>query len=263
MLADSLRSTWAGGGQSIGCWLSLPSPYCAEAMSRLGFDWVCIDLQHGLLSYSDLPLLLPAVGNGSAVPLVRVPWNAPAEIMKALDAGAAGVIVPMVNDRTEAERAVSACRYPPAGQRSFGPIRAALAAGPGYASRANESVLCLVMIETQAGLDNLDAILATPGLDGVYVGPSDLALALGLPPKGDTDEPRHAAAVGHILERCRAHGVAAGIHTSSLAYARRYLEAGFQFVNLGSDAGFLVGAAGRDLAAARGAAPAPEESTGY
>jgi len=169
----------------------------------------------------------------------------------------------MVNDRTEAERAVSACRYPPAGRRSFGPIRAALAAGPGYASRANESVLCLVMIETQAGLDNLDAILATPGLDGVYVGPSDLALALGLPPKGDTDEPRHAAAVGHILERCRAHGVAAGIHTSSLAYARRYLEAGFQFVNLGSDAGFLVGAAGRDLAAARGAAPAPEESTGY
>jgi len=260
---QSLREAWAEGRQSIGCWLSFANPYCAEAISRLGFDWVCIDLQHGLLDYVDLPVLLPAIGNGAAVPLVRVPWNSPPDIMKALDAGAAGVIVPMVNNRAEAEQAVRACRYPPLGQRSFGPIRAAMAAGPGYAAGANDTLLCLVMIETQAGLDNLDSILETPGVDGVYVGPSDLALALGLPPKGDTDEPRHAAAVAHILARCRAHGLAAGIHTSSLAYARRYLEAGFQFVNLGSDAGFLLGAAGRELAAARGAAPAASESTGY
>src|SRR5690606_25334911 len=149
---------------------------------------------HGLLDYSDLPVMLPAISNSAATPLVRVPWNEPYEIMKALDAGAYGIIVPMINDRADAERAVAACRYPPGGNRSYGPIRAALYGGSDYAREANGQVACIGMIETQAGLDNVDDIVSTPGLDAVYIGPSDLSLALGLPATGDSDHPEHQRA---------------------------------------------------------------------
>lgn len=242
---------WREGGQTVGCWLSLANAYTAEALANLGFDWVCVDLQHGLLDYQDLTVMLPAISTGSATPLVRVPWNEPAAIMKALDAGAYGVIVPMINDRAEAERAVAACRYPPAGYRSYGPIRAALYGGRGYAQEANDQIACIGMIETAAGLANLEEIVTTPGLDAVYIGPSDLALAMGLPNTGDSDHPEHAAAVARIREACQRAGIAAGIHTSSLAYTRKYLADGFNLVNLGSDAGFMMRAAMADLTAAR------------
>lgn len=247
----------------MGCWLSLANAYSAEALANLGFDWVCVDLQHGLLDYADLTTLLPAISTSAATPLVRVPWNEPYEIMKALDAGAYGVIVPMVNDREEAERAVAACRYPPDGMRSFGPIRAALYGGRGYALEANGEIACIAMIETRRGLDNLEDIVATPGIDAVYIGPADLALALGLPPTGDTDHPEHAAAVTRIREACHDAGIAAGIHTSSLEYTRKYLSAGFNLVTLGSDAGFMMRAAAQDLAAVRKDAGEPRERTGY
>jgi 4-hydroxy-2-oxoheptanedioate aldolase len=263
MRENTVLKTWREGGQTVGCWLSMANAYSAEALAGLGFDWVCVDLQHGLLDYKDLTAMLPAISTSDTVPLVRVPWNEPYEIMKVLDAGAYGVIVPMVNDRAEAERAVDACRYPPAGHRSFGPIRAALYGGRGYAAEANDQIACIAMIETEAGIANLEEILTTPGLDGVYIGPSDLALALGMPPAGDNDDPKHAATVQRILDGCRSHGVAAGIHTSSLAYTQRYLEAGFNFVTLGSDAGFMLRQAGHDLAAARGSVAGEREKTGY
>ena len=263
MRKNTALTRWREGGQTIGAWLSLANAYSAEALAGLGFDWVCVDLQHGLIDYTDLTYLLPAISTTSATPLVRVPWNEPYEIMKALDAGAYGVIVPMVNDRAEAERAVAACRYPPDGHRSFGPIRGALYGGRGYAAEANGQLACIAMIETREGIANLDEILSTPGLDGVYIGPSDLALALGLPPTGDNDEPEHVATVQRILDACGRHGVAAGIHTSSLAFTERYLEAGFNFVTLGSDAGWLARAAAQDLSAARGSVLAEREKTGY
>lgn len=247
----------------MGCWLSLANTYTAEALARLGFDWVCVDLQHGLLDYADLTRLLPAISVSDATPIVRVPWNEPYEIMKALDAGAYGVIVPMVNNRAEALQAVAACRYPPDGNRSFGPIRAALYGGRGYAEQANGQIACIAMVETREGLDNLDEIVTTPGLDAVYVGPSDLALALGLPATGDTDEPEHVAAVTRILAACKRAGIAAGIHTSSLAFSQRHLAAGFNFVTLGSDAGFMMRAAARDLAAVRAGGVERRETTGY
>ena len=171
--------------------------------------------------------------------------------MKALDAGAMGVVVPLVNTRAEAEAAISACRFPPDGTRSFGPIRAALYGGRGYVAEANSQIACIVMIETQQGLANLEEIVSTPGLDGVYVGPSDLAYALGLPPVGDTEDARHLEAVGKILQTCKRHKVPAGIHTGGLDYTRRRLAAGFDFVTLGSDAGFMMQAVTRDLAAAK------------
>jgi 4-hydroxy-2-oxoheptanedioate aldolase len=263
MRVNTALQAWRDGRQTIGCWLSLPSPYAAEALSKLEFDWVCIDLQHGLIDYTDLTHLLPAISASDATPLVRVPWNEPYEIMKALDAGAYGVIVPMVNNREEAARAVAACRYPPDGNRSFGPIRAALYGGRGYAREANAHIAKIVMIETQEGLDNVEEIVTTPGVDAVYIGPADLALALNLPAVGDTDHPVHAAAVARIHEACRRAGIATGIHTSSVDYTRRYLAAGFNMVTLGSDAGFMMRAATQDLAQVRETAPREQEKTGY
>jgi 4-hydroxy-2-oxoheptanedioate aldolase len=220
-------------------------------MAHLGFDWLCVDLQHGLIDYTDLREMLPAISTSETTPLVRVPWNEPYEIMKVLDAGAMGVIVPMVNNRAEAERAVASCRYPPQGYRSFGPMRAALYGGAGYAEEANREVACVVMIETAEGLAKVDEIASTPGVDGVYIGPSDLALAIGLRPVGDFGVTAHVDAVARIQAACRARRVALGIHTTSAEATRRYLDAGFQFVTLGSDGGFLGRAAASDLRAVR------------
>ncbi|MDA1076742.1 MAG: aldolase/citrate lyase family protein [Proteobacteria bacterium] len=263
MRANATLARWRNGEQTIGCWLSMANAYSAEAMGRMGFDWACIDLQHGLIDYQDLTYMLPALSTSETTPLVRVPWNEPYEIMKVLDAGAYGVIVPMVNNREEALRAVAACRYPPDGNRSFGPIRAAMYGGRGYAAQANGQMACIAMIETAQGLENLEEVASTPGVDGLYIGPSDLALALGLPPTGDNDHPKHAEQVQRILDVCRKYKIAAGIHTSSLEYTRKYLKAGFNMVMLGTDSAFMMQAAGSQLAAARGTAQEKREKTGY
>jgi len=247
----------------IGYWSVLDCPVATEWLAHVGYDYMALDLQHGLIDYPDLIAMLPAISTTETTPIVRVPWNEPYEIMKALDAGAYGVIVPMVNNREEALRAVTACRYPPDGLRSFGPIRAALYGGRGYSLEANAEIACIVMIETAEALENLHDIVTTPGVDGVYVGPSDLALALGLPAIGDNNHPMHVAAVERIRVACAEAGVAIGIHTSSVEYTRRYLAAGFQFVTLGSDSGFMGRAANEDLRAARDTAKRDLEKTGY
>ena len=251
MRTNKALAAWRRGEQTLGGWLSLGNVHSAETMAGLGFDWLCIDLQHGLLDYKDLTLMLPAISTTETIPLVRVPWNEPYEIMKALDAGAYGVIVPMIDNRAQAERAVAACRYPPHGNRSFGPIRAALYGGKGYAQQANAEIACVAMVETADGIENVDEIAATPGLDGIYIGPSDLALSLGLRPTGDNSDPTHAETVARIQAACRKHGVAVGIHTSSQAFTRRYLDMGFNLVTVISDLRAMLRAAGEDLAAAR------------
>ncbi|MCP5180375.1 MAG: 2,4-dihydroxyhept-2-ene-1,7-dioic acid aldolase [Pseudomonadales bacterium] len=263
MRENTALAAWRRNEQTIGCWLSVANAYTAEAIANIGFDWVCVDLQHGLIDYQDLTIMLPAISTTNTVPIVRVPWNEPYEIMKVLDAGALGVIVPMVNNRAEALQAVSACRYPPVGNRSFGPIRAALYGGKGYAQEANGQVACIVMIETREGIDNVEEIVTTPGLDGVYIGPSDLALALGMPPVGDQRTPEHRAVVERILKACRTHGVAAGIHTSSLEYTQEYLRLGFHFVTLASESQHMVQGAAQALARARGTQQEARENTGY
>ena len=263
MRENSSLAAWQRGEQTIGLWLSLANTYSAEAMSKLGFDWVCVDMQHGLIDYTDLVNMLPAISNSDAMPLVRVPWNEPYEIMKALDAGAYGVIIPMVNNRKEAEQAVMACRYPPLGNRSFGPIRGALYGGRGYALEANDQIACIAMIETAEGIANADEIMSTSGLNGIYIGPADLALSMGLPAMGDQPQDEHLVVVKELLEKCRAHKIAAGIHTSSLEYAQKYLALGFNFVTLGSDSGHMAKNAARELAAARGTAETKRESSGY
>jgi 4-hydroxy-2-oxoheptanedioate aldolase len=263
MRKNAALAKWRAGQQTIGGWLSLANTHTAELMASAGFDWLCIDMQHGLLDYGDLRHMLPAISTTETTPIVRVAGNEPPAIMKVLDAGAMGVIVPLVNNRAEAAAAVAACRYPPDGGRSFGPIRAALYGGRGYAAEANDEIACIVMIETKEGIANIEEIVTTPGLGGVYIGPSDLGYALGLPPRGDSDDPLHLATVGRILDSCKAHKVPVGIHTGGLDYTRRRLEAGFDFVTLGSDAGFMMQAVTSELAAARGAQKREREATGY
>ena len=263
MRKNKVLARWRQGEQTIGAWLSLANTHTAELMANAGFDWLCIDLQHGLLDYQDLLHMLPAISTTATLPLVRVSANDPGEIMKVLDAGALGVIVPMVNDRAEAERAVAACLYPPKGNRSFGPVRAALYGGSNYAGEANDEIACIAMVETREGLENLEGIVTTPNLGGVYIGPSDLGLALDLGPTGDSDDPAHLKAVTRIRDVCRTHGLPVGIHASSLPFVQRRLDAGFNFVPLGSDAGLMMKAAYQDLAVARGAGEKRQEGTGY
>ncbi len=241
---------WREGKQTVGAWLSVAASYSAESMAHAGFDWLCIDTQHGLIDYPDAVHMLQAISTTHTIPFVRVPWNDPATIMKMLDAGAYGVVVPLVNNREEAERAVAACRYPPAGIRSSGPARAAMYGGSGYQSWANDEIACIVMIETADGLDHLDDILSTPGVDAAYIGPADLAYALDLEP--GTDDPKHAEAVRRIFDAAQRHGVAPGIHTGSAEDTTAYLRMGFQMVTLGSDSGFMRAKAAADLAAVRG-----------
>jgi 4-hydroxy-2-oxoheptanedioate aldolase len=235
MRINRVKRLWAEGKAALGGFLSIPSGFSAEVMAHTGLDWICIDMQHGCIDYSDAVGMLTAISTSDATPFVRVPWNEPSMIMKVLDAGAYGVIVPMVNNRAEAERAVAACRYPPQGIRSMGPNRVLLYAGNDYQPNANREVTCAVMIETADGIANMDEIASTPGVDAVYIGPTDLALAMGLPPRMDNTDPQHAEMVARILAACQRHGVVAGIHTGGSAFSQRCLDQGFKMVMLATD----------------------------
>jgi len=225
--------------------------FSAELMARSGFDYICVDTQHGMIDYSDSWEMLQAVNLGTATPLVRVPWNEPGVIGKSLDAGARGVIVPMVNTREQAEAAVRACRYAPVGGRSVGPTRVLRQEGPGYVSEANADTAVIPMIETVEALHNLDDILSVPGLDAIYVGPSDLSLSLGLPPANNDGTPAFDEAFDAILDGCRRHGVIPGCHTVSELCQRR-VEQGFRMITITSDVVALSRALAEELERARG-----------
>ena len=252
MRQNALRQAWAEGRRTANGWLSIPSSFAAEVMAHQGWDSLTIDLQHGMVDYHTTVGMLQAISTTDVVPMVRVPWLDPGIVMKLLDAGSYGVICPMINNGAEAETFVRACRYPPRGNRSMGPIRATLYAGDDYARHANETVLAIAMIETAEALDDLDAIVATKGLDGIYVGPSDLANALGCPPVLDPVEPTVVAAVEHVLRSAKAAGLWAGIHTGAPAYARRMHELGFDFISLASDSRLLALKSQESLAEIRG-----------
>lgn len=234
--------------RAAGYWVVLDSPVSTERISRLGYDYVCIDAQHGLLDYSGILRALTAIdAGGRSVGMVRVGANDAFQIGQALDAGAAGVIVPLVNSADDAARAVAAATYPPQGIRSYGPMRSALRVGPNPAE-ANASIACVAMIETPEGLENVEKICAVPGLTGVYVGPSDLCLAVGGAFPGD---PAVAEAFEAALERVRTAaaeaGIAAGIHTASGEDAARRLGQGFTFATISCDLVHLERAAADHL----------------
>jgi len=228
-------------------WLSVSHGFTAEVMARQGFDVLCVDMQHGTTDMSDVWPMLQAISQTDTVPVVRVPWNEPATIMKALDLGAYGIIVPLINTAEDAAKAVAACRYPPVGMRSSGPVRAVHYGGADYLAKANDEIVVMAMIETKEGLDNLDAICATPGLDAVYIGPSDLSFALGMAPRGDNPDPVHVATCDRIREAAHKQGIKACMHCASAAFAAGAVKRGFDLVMLTSDLASMVAGARRQL----------------
>ncbi len=242
---------WRDGVPSYGAWINLPDIHVAETLARLGTDWLCFDLQHGLMDYRDLTVLLPAITGLQVTPLVRVAGNQPDQIGKALDAGVQGVIVPMVNSVEDAERAASACRYPPNGTRSVGPMRDAMLEGLSYLATANGQVACIAMIETEQGLANVEAIAAVDGIDALFVGPMDLCYGLGLAP-GSFADPIFTAAIERIKAACKAAGIAAGMFGYNAEMAASSIASGFQFASIGTDISFLRSGAQQALATARG-----------
>src|SRR3954468_15527004 len=215
MRPNLLRSLWQAGGAAVNGWLAIPNGFSAETMAHQGWDSLTIDLQHGVVDYQAMVGMLQAISTTPTVPVVRVPWLEPGILMKTLDAGAYGVICPMVNTREDAQKLVAWTHYAPRGTRSFGPVRALLYGGADYPQHANDTIVTFAMIETAQALDNLDAIMSVEGLDAVYIGPSDLSLALGCRPVFDDVDKPVGGGVAHILARAKAHGVVSAIHNGT------------------------------------------------
>lgn len=254
MIKNKLKASWENGEATLNGWLSIGSPFVAEILAEQGYDSLTVDIQHGALDYSAMLPMLQAMRASGAVPIVRVPWLEPGAIMKALDAGAMGIICPMINTRAEAEELVSYMRYPPDGTRSFGPSRAVFSAGENYAAEANDEILCLAMIETAEGVKNVKEIAATPGLDGLYIGPSDLTLGVTngrLAPGFDREEPEIVEVIHAILQEAKSAGIRAFLHCGKPDYAARAIEWGFDAVTLMNDVRLLASSARASVDAVR------------
>jgi len=262
MRENRLRTMWQADQAVVNGWLAIANSFSAEVMAHQGWDSLTIDLQHGVIDYQAMVTMLQAISTTATVPVVRVPWLEPGIIMKALDAGAYGIICPMINSREDAQKLVAYSHYAPRGTRSFGPVRALLYGGADYPAEANDTIVTFAMIETAQALDNLDDILSVEGLDAIYIGPSDLSLALGCTPTFDDLDPKAAAAVDHILARAKAHGVVAGIHNGSPEAALVRIAKGFQFVTVSSDARLMAAGAQQVMAEMRAGQALPAAS-GY
>jgi 4-hydroxy-2-oxoheptanedioate aldolase len=259
---NKVKSIWANGGAVVNGWLGIPSSVSAENMAHAGWDSLVIDMQHGLVDYSSAVPMLQAISTTATVPMARVPWNLPDLMMKILDAGAYGIVCPMINTRAQCEEFVSNCRYAPKGRRSFGPTRAILYAGADYAKYANDTIITMAMIETAEAMDNLDAILTTPGLDAIYVGPADLGLSLVGIPSADPTNETTVGAIKTIVEACKRHKIVAGIHCFAPAYAKEMIKLGYQLVTLASDNALLANMAKSTVAQMREGMPAAGAKAG-
>lgn len=226
----------------------IPSATSAEEVARAGFDYCCIDMQHGLVDYPNAVEMIRAIQLGGSAPFVRVPWNEPGIIAKMLDAGAQGIIIPMVNSVTEAEAAVAACKYPPVGNRSHAPTRGARDFS---LEDINSSTVCAPMIETAQALSFVDDILEVPGLDAVYVGPSDLSVSLGFGPGNSDGEEAFDNALARVVAACESHQIIPGIQANpSLASDR--VSLGFRLVTVAADIFQLADTMASSLEAAKG-----------
>jgi len=257
MRKNTLKDIWSRGEAVINGWCSIPSSFSAEIMAHQGFDSITIDMQHGLVDYQVAVTMLQAISTTGVIPLTRVPWNDPARLMKILDAGSYGVICPMINTVEDAESLVTACKYPPQGFRSFGPIRAkyygggSTHGGGDYHNYANEETLVMPQIETREAIKNLEDILDVPGIAAIYIGPSDLSMALGKEPRKGQSDPEVVEARTYILETAKKKGIPAGIHTNSTAVAVDMIRQGFQLTSIQSDDRFLMSKAKEEVQAVR------------
>ena len=236
MRPNKIKQMMKEGKPVINGWCAIPSTVSVEAMAHQGWDSLTIDMQHGLIDYTNALPMMQTISTTDVTPLARVNWNEPGQIMKILDAGCYGVICPMVSNRNEAENFVKSCLYPPLGYRSFGPVRGLIYGGSDYAEHANNELLKFAMIETKESLEKLDEIMSTPGLDGIYIGPADLSLAINEKPGFDRAEDTKAyTEILRILEHAKKNNIFAGIHNGSSDYAKKMIDKGFNFVTIGSD----------------------------
>jgi 4-hydroxy-2-oxoheptanedioate aldolase len=243
MTVTAFNDLWQSDSPMIGTWCSIPSPYVVELIGSLGFDWICVDVQHGFIDEGALPSMLRAAEVAGVAALVRTRWNEPAGIMRALDAGAAGVIVPLVHTAAEAAQAAGACRYPPEGERSYGPMRPLVDGAP-----VGRDALCVVMVESVRAVDVVDEISSTAGVDAVFVGPGDLSLSAFGTRGSDV-----SALSARVASACAASGVVAGTTCSTGADAPAAFEAGFRLLTVDWDMGMLASGGRATLGAARAA----------
>lgn len=231
-----LRDTWAAGRPAVGVWSMLADPVVAELLGACDADYVVVDLQHGAATWADLPTICQAMRAGGRAPLVRVPWNEPVHLMRALDCGAAGVVVPLVDNAEDARRAVQACSFPPAGTRSWGPMWSGVRPdGALPPAEQDAGVLCVVMVETRAGVDAVAEIAAVPGVDAVYVGPNDLALGCGFGRATYRDSADVDALLQHVVDACRTAGTVVGLHCSDTEMATHWAGRGVRMVTTATD----------------------------
>lgn len=251
-MPESLKMRWQRGDVTLGAWCNIPSSLTAEILAKGGFDWVLIDMQHGCMDYSTAVEMIRAIDLAGIPSLVRVPWNEPGIVGRMLDAGAMGIVAPMIQDADEARRLVEACLYPPLGRRSLGPIRVMARDGMGYVASANDRVCVIPMIETVEALAAVEEIAAVPGVDALFVGPFDLSFSLGLRPGDNDGEPGFDDALIRINAAARANGIATAVlSTAKLAPLRA--SQGFRMISVMADSQALGAAAHASLAAARGA----------
>jgi 4-hydroxy-2-oxoheptanedioate aldolase len=253
-MKNAIKALWEQGRPAVNGWLSIANAFTAEIMADQGYDSLTVDLQHGVIDYQTMVSMFQAMRASRVTPLARVPWLDPGAIMQVLDAGAYGVICPMINTGDEAARLVSYVRYPPRGIRSFGPTRARLAIGDDYGAHADDEILCFAMIETRDAMDNLEAIVATPGLDGVYIGPADLTLGLTgrrYPTGFDRTEPEMVDAIRRILATAHGAGIRAALHNGTADYAAKAINWGFDLVTVSNDVRLLADAARQSVARVR------------
>lgn len=247
MKKNKVKELWREGRAAIGAWLSLGSPIVAEIIANIGFDWVVIDTEHASVDIETTQSIIQAMFGTDTVPIVRVPWNDPALIKRALDAGAYGLVIPMVNTKEEASKAVQASRYPPLGIRSYGGPRVRLYGGDDYFAHANEEIALIVQIEHIEAVKNIDKILSVEGVDAFFIGPNDLAASMEIKLGLDNPDPRYIEAVNKVLASGKKHNVPGGILVSSPEAANQRIEQGFQFIGLSSDESFLRNAASAAL----------------
>jgi len=244
---NRVKELWREGKAAIGTWLALGSPIVAEIIANLGFDWVVVDTEHAAIDIETTQAIIQAISYTNTVPIVRVPWNDPALIKRALDAGAYGIVVPMVNSREDAVKAVQASRYPPVGMRSVGGPRFRLYGGVDYFEHANEEILVIVQIEHIDAVNRIEEILSAKGIDAYFIGPNDLAASLGVKLGLDNPDPRHIAAVNKVLEAGKRCHIPGGIQVGSPEAVNQRIAEGFQFIALSSDEHFLRSTASASL----------------
>jgi 4-hydroxy-2-oxoheptanedioate aldolase len=251
-MVEPLKDRWRRGEVTLGAWCMIPSSLTAEILAKGGFDWVLIDMQHGCMGYETAVEMIRAIDLAGITPLVRVPWNEPGIIGRLLDAGAMGIVAPMVNAMNEAQGLVDACRYPPVGRRSLGPVRVGARDGMGYVASANDRIAVIPMIETAEALAKVEAIAAVPGVDALFVGPFDLSFSLGLRPGDNDGEPTFDAAIARINTAARSNGIATAV-LSTAALAPLRAAQGFRMISVFTDSIALAAAANASLDAACGA----------